>query len=184
MRDIILQINFWEANIDDQKSFIDELIRCYEELDDKPLLNYINQEKVELLNLKMNYLGMVRAWLDTLPHELLIAKYEDLQECIKEKFLEYYKKEDDKQVLFAYSYGYYRVLKQLENEFNIEDKLYTHNRILGRIKLNLLRNEIVHDNVFKRVQLNKGNFYDFLSRRGGISTEIKQIRLSQINSNY
>ena len=91
MRDIILQINFWEANIDDQKSFINELIRCYEELDDKPLLNYINQEKVELLNLKMNYLGMVRAWLDTLPHELLIAKYEDLQECIKEKFLEYYK---------------------------------------------------------------------------------------------
>ena len=183
MREIVLQINFWEANIDDQKKYIEELIRCYEELDDEPLLNYINCEKSELLNLKMNYLGMVRAWLDTLPEELLLAKYDKLQDCIKEKFLEYYKSKDE-QVLFAYSYGYYRVLNKLERDYNVEDKLYTHNRILGRIKVNLLREKILHDNIFKRVQLNNSSFYDLLSKRQGISSEIKQIRLSRINKNY
>lgn len=196
MREILMQINFFEASIEEQKEDISILQNRYnrekelssglecEQYAINALSKFISEEKHELIKYKMNYLGMVRAWLDTLPEDILQKKFARLEECIKEKFFKYYANKDD-YVLCAYSYGYHRVLEQLVQKYEVSDKLYFHNRIMGRMKMNFVRDEIVHDNIFKRLRKNEETFYDFLSKRDGIQEEMDKVRLARIyNSNF
>ena len=56
---------------------------------------------------------------------------------------------------------------------------------MGRMKMNFVRDEIVHDNIFKRLRKNEETFYDFLSKRDGIQEEMDKVRLARIyNSNF
>lgn len=185
MREIILQINFWEAEVREQEKFIKDLQRGYDELKNEPLLKYIGLEKVELIKLKMNYIGMVRAWLDTLPSNILCENYNITEKDIKNNLIMYFEKEGE-YILDAFAYGYYRVIYSLAKDNGFADNVILPGDVLQSIKDMSLSNDSVKclRNLYKYIGKNNKSLYDKLSIRESINEEIKKIRIVQLSDNY
>lgn len=186
MRKVINTINFYQMKIEDEESLIKAVDKIYKEEGDEAAHRYVEAEKQKLIEVKMGYLGIVKAWIDTLPSEDEKMLYSLTEKEINQQLIKYYE-QVGKNVIVDFVMGYNDIVDLVLEKYSPYDISCTQPETLYQSVLKMIESknpdtEII--NVFKYIRIKDEDVYNKLVLRRRLPKEMRKVDLSHINSEF
>lgn len=181
----IEKIAMYVRDIKERESFIDIILDFLEESRDEKLLNYLKEERTRLLESQMMYIGMTRAWLDTIPEADVKICFCSTAKAIKTTLKEAQVSLGE-QALKVFARGYYYCMQSMFEENGLEFEELLEEDVLNsvRVMINKEDDTSVVANIFKLYDYHENTAYYALVKRKTLHEEMHKLSLNGIREGF